>query len=233
MSLLRRVRGELSGALRSMRYDMGRRPVEPPAHGPDVTSTGMNTFGGHVLEPDPARRPPRRVPMVAAFGVLTIVAAAGAYLGVVRMLAQTPAAADTFPPGPAVTSTFTPNAGIGGGPATMTRPGTTLPKAADAVPGPTTAPAVAPDPADPTVARNASPIRTTNPTKGECACGFPPVPTPTAPATSPSTSPSGGPSDSPYPSDSGDPSPSETSATPSDSAEPSDSPQARHHRRHH
>jgi hypothetical protein len=253
MSLLRRVRAEVSGAMRSVRYDMGRRPAEPPADGPDVTSTGMNTFGGQLLlddRPQPAThrppRRPRRAVAVTVFGVLTVVGATGAYLGVVNglgsLLNETPAAADTFPPQPAMTATDTPNAGIGGGPGRAARPAATATPGATpgAIPGPG-APAgavpVAPvDPADPAAVvpghANMSPIRTTKPTKPECACDRPPAPTPTAPSTSTSTSPSGAPSDSPYPSQSGDPSPSETSATPSDSAEPSDSPQARHRRRH-
>ena len=80
MSVLRRVRAEVSGALRSVRYDMGRRPAEPPADGPDVTSTGMNTFGGLTAEESagtPKTRVPRRAVLVTALGVLTIVGAAG------------------------------------------------------------------------------------------------------------------------------------------------------------
>lgn len=253
MSLLRRVRAEMSGAMRSVRYDMGRRPAEPPADGPDVTSTGMNTFGGQLLlddRPQPAAhrppRRPRRAVAVTVFGVLTVVGATGAYLGVVNglgsLLNETPAAADTFPPQPAVTATDTPNAGIGGGPARVARPpAATAPGTIPGPGAPAGAAAVAPvdpaDPADPAAVipgrANVSPLRTTKPTKPECVCDRPPVPTPTAPSTPTSTSPSSAPSDSPYPSHSGDPSPSETSATPSDSAEPSDSPQARHRRRHH
>ncbi|HEX5199578.1 MAG TPA: hypothetical protein VFW27_06510, partial [Actinoplanes sp.] len=137
MSLLRRVRAEVSGALRSVRYDMGRRPVEPPAGGPDVTSTGMNTFGGPLrLDDDPSmpstgpathRRPraPRQAAAVSALAALTVLGAAGVYLAVVNglgsLLTETPASADTFPPRPAVTSPYTPNAGIGGGPAAAGR----------------------------------------------------------------------------------------------------------------
>jgi len=231
MSLLRRTRSEMAGAWRSVRYDMGRRPVEPPAGGPDVTSTGMSTFGGHVVEEFDAPRAgtpvraPRRAAAVTAFGMLTVLGAAGAYLGVVNglgsLLHESQAAAETVPPRPVVTSTFTPNAGIGRGPAKRKAP---APDGTTAVPDPATT-----EPPPLTTARNVSPIRTVKPTNPNCGCNHPPVPTPTAPASGPSPTPSAG----PYPSGSGDPDPSETSATPSGSAEPSDSPQPRHPRRRH
>jgi hypothetical protein len=245
MSLLRKARTELTGAVRSVRYDLGRRPVEPPAGGPDITSTGMSTFGGHLFEvqeqtPAPVRRGRRKAAAVTGLGVLTVVGAAGVYLGVVNglgsVLNETPAAAGTFSPPPAVTETFTPNTGIGRGPApeaprtTPAEPGATVDPVTAGAPG--AGPIDPAGPADPATTQNASPIRTTIPTKRECACGSPPVPTPTAPATTTSTSPSAGPSSSTSPSGSGDPSPSETSATPSESPEPSDSAQARHRRRH-
>lgn len=252
MSLLRKARSELSGAVRSVRYDLGRRPVEPPPGGPDVTSTGMSTFGGHLFEEPPVphvpvshaapSRRPRRAAAVTVFGVLTVVGATGAYLGVVNglgsLLDETPAAAGTFPPPPAATVTFTPNSGIGRGPA-ATGPRTTPPAVADAVPGPA-APPVAALPGqiaanDP--AGNASPMRTVpGAAKPESAGNPPPlpvpVPTPTAPASSSSPSPSASPSDSAGPTGPGSPDPGETSATPNDSAEPSDSPHARHRRYH-
>ncbi|WP_203783115.1 hypothetical protein [Paractinoplanes rishiriensis] len=230
MSLFRTMRSEAAGAWRSVRYDLGRRPVEPPADGPDVTSTGMNTFGGTAVEftARPAGRSPRRVAAVTVFGMLTVLGSAGAYLGVVHglgsLLHETPAAADTFPAPPAATTTYTPNAGLGAGPApTLTRraAAATLPVANTTVP------------ATRSSTPNASPIRTLNPTNPECgSCHFPPVPTPTAPSSVPSPTAS---SASPEPSDSTsvEPSPSETSATPSESAEPSHNPQDRHRRRHH
>jgi len=233
MSLLRTVRAEWSGALRSVRHDVNGRPVEPPSHGPDMTSTGMNTFGGLTAEENAGTaktRVPRRAVLVTALGVLTVVGAAGAYLGVVdglgSMLHTSQAEAGTVPSQPSVS----PNSGIGGGPIKTKNPVNPV----EVLPAPATtpAPAGAADPAAPAatakkaIARNASPIRTTNPAKGECGC-VPPVPTPTVPQSAPA------PSDSAYPSSSADPSPSESSATPSDSAEPSDSPQARHRRWHH
>jgi hypothetical protein len=237
MSLLRRVRAEWSGALRSMRYDMGRRPVEPSSHGPDVTSTGMNTFGGLATE-EPAVAPKagvrRRAALVTALGVLTVVGAAGAYLGVVRglgsVLNASQAEAGTVPSD----TTHSPNSGIGRGP-TKTENPINPSRLAPAPTGTPTeaAPGLAGRAATENTSApmtgnitNASPLRTKNPTKGECVCSAPPIPTPTAPATPDH----GGPSASPSPSDSAAPSPSETSATPGESATPSDSPQARHRR---
>jgi hypothetical protein len=260
MSLWRKARAELTGAVRSMQYDMGRRPVEPPSGGPDMTSTGMNTFGVQFVEdpsvtPTPAHaRRPRRTAAVTVLGVLTVVGAAGVYLGVVNglgsLLDGMPASADTLNPHPAVTMTFTPNSGLGRGPvaaAPMTTPaapapGTAAPGTAaagtaggvSAARGAGTAGAGAANPANPPAsARNTSPIRTTKPAKGECGCDSPPVPTPTAPAPSSSPSPTGDPTGTADPSEPASPDPSETSATPSDSAEPSYSWQDRHHRRHH
>jgi hypothetical protein len=237
MSLLRRTRTELEGAWRSVRYDMGRRPVTPPAGGPDMTSTGMNTFGGPIVveflpegpvpEPVPGRTP-RRAAVVTAFGVLTVVGAAGAYLGVVNgigsLMHETPAAAGTFPP--AVTATLTPNAGIGGVPS----PRTTAPPTAAAAPALVMTPAARHVPTGPP---NVSPLRTTKKTSPKCACQQPPVPTPTAPASpSPTSSPTGPTSTGPTGSDSASPEPSETSTTPSNSAEPSETPQDRRRHRH-
>ncbi|GAA2627795.1 hypothetical protein [Paractinoplanes durhamensis] len=233
MSLLRRVRTELTGAVRSVRYDMGRRPVEPPSGGPDMTSTGMNTFGGFTgfdihsqSLPVAQVRRPRRALAVTALGVLTVVGAVGAYLGVVSglgsLLGETPAAADTFPPQPAVTSVYTPNAGIGAGPAAgrTSAPRTRAAKARPAAPTPaTTDPVTMP-------ARKVSPIRTTKPAKTAVAGAHPPVPTPTVPSPSVSLSPSGSPSPSASVSS------SETSATPADSVEPGESPDSWYRRRH-
>jgi len=242
MSLLRRVRAEWSGALRSVRYDIGRRPVEPPSRGPDMTSTGMNTFGGLGIE-EPAEKPgqarvPKRAALVTALGVLTVVGAAGAYLGVVdglgAILNTSQAEAGTVPSAPGET-----NSGIGRGPTKAKNPinsaeapalapttpapaGLVAPAAATAPGAPGAGRATASGPGATTARQKTSPIRTTNP-----ANGLPPVPTPTVPESDPTPSASAGPSTS------AGPSPSETSATPTDSAEPSDSPQPRHRRWHH
>jgi hypothetical protein len=235
MSLLRRIRAELAGACRSVRYDLGRRPVAVSAHGPDVTSTGMNTFGGCDFD-EPSPRSPRRAAAVTALGILTVMGAAGAYLAVVNglgsLMRETPASADTFPPRPAVTSTITPVTGIGGGPAP--RHVATARPTTKAVPR-----RVAPQ-----SKRNVSPIRTTNPAS---LLAYPPVPTPTAPAppavtppppppgSNPSgvSKPSGGsrPSGGSESSD-GSPQPTESDATPGASTDTTETPQGRHRRRH-
>jgi len=121
MSVWRRTHKEAAGAWRSLRYDMGRRPADPPAGGPDVTSTGMNTFGGTSWDFDPGptempvagrmppprrrtprRRTPRRAVAVSSLGLLTVVGAAAAYLvavnGLVPIRDEGPAAAGTLPP---------------------------------------------------------------------------------------------------------------------------------------
>lgn len=215
MSLLRRIRAELAGACRSVRYDLGRRPAVPPAHGPDMTSTGLSTFGGYDRD-EPAPRPPRRAAAATALGVLTVVGAAGAYLCVVNglgsLLHETPASADTLPPRPAATGTREPVSGIGGGPrphhATAPRP------ASKAAPEPTVTTV-------PTVEKqNVSPVRT--PVRATRAVAHPPVPTPTAPA--PPTATAAGPSPSeetPEPSESA--SATASRPTPDETAEPSES----------
>ncbi|MFC3742735.1 hypothetical protein [Paractinoplanes deccanensis] len=253
MSLLRRTRTELAGAWRSLRYDMGRAPAEPPADGPDVTSTGMSTFGAipalAEAEPRPVpHRRPRRALAVTAFGTVTVAGAAGAYLAVVNglgsLLSETPAAADTFPARPAATANARAAAGpaaTGQQPSITTRP--VLPAEAPAA-GTTTAGAppapvagvggvtAATPPPPPSSVRTipASPMQTPRrPGRPECHCATPPpVPTPTAPTSSPSPTPSPSPSSS----TTVEPSPSETSATPGESVEPSPSWQGRRHRRH-
>jgi hypothetical protein len=259
MSLLRRTRTEVAGAWRSVRYDLGRRPVEPPAGGPDVTSTGMSTFGGAGLDLGaeaaagarhgaPATvRPRRRAVAVTALGVLTVLAATGAYLGVVNglgsLLHERPAAADTFPPAPGATATLTPNAGIGAGPP-GTRPVVGATAAADAAAAVPAASAVT---APPPAPGNTSPVRTIKPTNPECAiwahggsapgsgagakggsgagmqgygaCPKPPVPTPTAPTAAPSPTATPDESDAP-----GSPSPTASATVVPDPSETSATP---------
>ena len=239
MSLWRRTRSELTGAWRSFRYDLGRRPAEPPAAaGPDVTSTGMSTFGGQTGLDEPVshvprdgRRPPRRAVAVSAFGLLTVVGAAGAYLAVVNglgsLLNEETAAAGTLPPTPAATS----ESGIGSGPASRRPHARKLPAPAHApttagilaratVPGLTRATATPPT-------RPAGPTRTKKAVDRECHCAGPPVPTPAAPGfwLSPI------PSETPPTSDS--PAPGESSATPGESPEPSENRWSRHRKWHH
>lgn len=234
MSLWRRTRSEVAGVWRSLRYDLGRRPAEPPAEGPDVTSTGMCTFGGLADLGEPSsqispagRRPPRRAVAVSAFGLLTVVGAAGAYLAVVNglgsLLNEQSAAAGTLPPVPAATS----DSGIGSGPAVRRRPHARIAPAP--APAPTAAGRTAPGLARTMVAppaRPVGPVRRTKMASPACGCGQPPVPTPTAPTSSPSPTPS----ETASTSDS--PAPGESSATPGESPEPSTSAEGRHHRRH-
>ncbi|MCO8276099.1 hypothetical protein M1L60_36535 [Actinoplanes sp. TRM 88003] len=237
MSVLRRTRTEVAGAWRSLRYDLGREPVRPPAGGPDVTSTGMGTWGLEgLVEPDPAppARRPRRAVAMTVFGTLTVVGAAGAYLVVVNglgsLMTEQPAAADTLAPRVAVTTT------VGMGPssraATAGRTTVAVPRSPAGVAVPPPAPA-APQPpqaaAVPPPVQAKSPIRTTKPASPECHCE-PPVPTPTAPTSPPSPTPSLSPS--PSSSASAGPSPSE-SADASASPSPSRSWDGKRHRRHH
>jgi hypothetical protein len=229
MSLLRKTRAEVAGAWRSLRYDLGRRPAEPPADGPDVTSTGMSTFGVPMVtfteqSAVPVRRP-RRALAAGVFGMLTVAGAALAYLGVVNGLGspalERPAAAETVPaqpPAPHATS----DARVGPGPAPsrVVRPVGT-PGAVKRVPSPTE---ITPGRATPKSATVKKETKSTNP---HCVCGENlPIPTPTAPA-GPTPAPS---SASPSADASSQPSPSDASASPSDSGKPSESPRKRHRR---
>jgi hypothetical protein len=229
MRVWRRTRTELAGAWRSMRYDLGRRPAEPPADGPDVTSTGMNTFGGTAFDfgPEPIempvagrmpepRRSPRRAVAVSSLGLLTVVGAAGAYLvvvnGLLPMRDEGPAAAGTVPPATTAAIGRSPRV-----PRKVTGP-------TRAAPTPAVTRAVAPP--LPPAPRKVSPIRTEKPTNPIC-CVNPPVPTPTAPASSPSPTTSTPAEPTTSASASGDP-----SHSPSESPEPRKSPKPGHHRRH-
>jgi hypothetical protein len=246
MSLWRRTSSEVAGAWRSVRYDLGRRPAEPPADGPDVTSTGMCTFGGQAWDlgydgPEPTempvagrmpppRRPPRRAALVSAFGLLTVIGAAGAYLVVVNGLVpvrdEQPAAAGTFPAA-APPVEVTADSGIG--PSTPS-PRRHLPAASTVRPTPAAgaggaATAVPPEP----MVRRARPVRTVKRAGPECVCDHPPVPTPTAPASGPSPTPSAPVTVSPSVSPSG----GVTFGTPGESPEPVSRRKAGHHRWHH
>jgi hypothetical protein len=235
MSLLRKIRTEVAGTWRSLRYDFGRRPVEPPAGGPDVTSTGMSTFAVPAVtaytDSQVVARRPRRALTAGVFGVLTVAGAAAAYLGVVNGLGsltqERPAAAETLPARPAATS----KAQVGEGPSPSrvlppTTAGSTIAPAAVGAgvvvvgPGQAPQPGVTRQPKPPAVANKPA-----DPTNHDCDCGNPPVPTPTAPQAPTPTPSSASPSAE-------EPSPSESSAAPDASGEPSESPRGRH-RRHH
>ena len=211
MNLWRRFRTELSGAWRSLRYDLGRRPPAPDGgpwvDGPDVTYTGMSTFG----VPVPAdERPPRR-PLVAVAVVvlLAVVGAAASHVAVAgglgSLLRGKPAEPRPYPMAavPADTS-GTPAAGLGHAGGRLATPG--APPAATPPPG--TAAGESPD--EPAPATAAIPPETPEPPEN----GTPPVPTPTAPSTE--TRPSAGPSPSPAPSPSDSPSATPPSSPPDD-----------------
>lgn len=205
MSLWRNVRAEMAGAWRSVCYDLGRRPAGRGAAAPDVTSTGMNTFPGSLVDLDPpagppeeGSRPPRQFVAVAAFCGLAVCGAAGAYLAATTAFAGKMTDAPAEAPPPAVAAPRPPafeagpparagsHAGMGG-----------TPRRSHAA---TTAPAAPPSPAvvtstrtilvtPPPTRENTRPA-TPLPTSPDCDCDTPPVPTPTAPGASPSASPS-------------------------------------------
>jgi hypothetical protein len=234
MSLWRRTRNEMAGAWRSLRYDLGQRPADPPRpllDGPDVTSTGMSTFGGPVADDlptgydDELPRRPRRLLAVSAFGVLAVAGAGGSYYAVVHGLgsvlsAEKPAAAAAhpYPLAAAEPPAAAGNSGLGRGKAATGAGGagaapalTQLPTAAPGAPAPvaTVAPATRK-----TLTRRATTERTTRPVPPvTCDCLTPPVPTPTAPSTSPSPTPSPSPSPSASDSATAQPGPSESSST--------------------
>ncbi|WP_146246236.1 hypothetical protein [Actinoplanes xinjiangensis] len=210
MSLWRNVRSETAGAWRSLCYDLGWRPEPGAGAGPDVTSTGMNTFPGSLVDlPAEPRvdeaRPPRRFVTVAAFCALAMCGAAGSYLVATTAFAgrmtDTPVAAPAVaaapvPPrfeNPAPTATATgDSAGMG---RTPRKPHTTAPAPLPPVVTTTTR-IVVPPPPTREKTQPAAPV-TGSP---ECDCDTPPVPTPTVPEPSASVSAS--------PSSSADPSPS-------------------------
>ncbi|GIE54948.1 hypothetical protein BJY16_003222 [Actinoplanes octamycinicus] len=228
MSLWLRIRAELRGAWRSVKYDLGRRPAEP-ADGPDVTSTGLSTFPGSLMEwrtvpPETDARPPRRSVAVTVLCLVAACGAIGSYFLVTRGLstafadqtvaAPATAAAPAEPPPPPVQ----PTARLGA----VTHPRSTHPRttAADPARGPAHQPAQQPagrpaaavaEPGATVPGAPARPRRTSTP---ECDCVTPPVPTPTAPSPVGSTPPPVVPSTSA-------PAPTASSGSPSASTDPS------------
>ncbi|MFG1608240.1 hypothetical protein [Actinoplanes sp. NPDC049265] len=245
MTLWRKTRTEMAGAWRSLRYDLGRReepghepPVLRPGH-PDVTSTGMSTFGGVEETAWPGctagthRRPPRRLVAVTAFGALAVAGAAGSYLAVVNglggLLAEEPAAAEPYPlaiGGEPERDQVASNAGIGQGRAERPVPAPAMPAAAVA-PGVPVQKITQPAPLVTTVTKTVPVPNAPVPTSPACDCLEPPVPTPTdVPSSTPS--PDASEPEPPVPTDSA------SSPTPTDSAsgEPSASSESgRAHRR--
>ncbi|BCJ45380.1 hypothetical protein GCM10010168_86490 [Actinoplanes ianthinogenes] len=227
MSLWRRIRAELRGAWRSVKYDLGRRPSEP-VDGPDVTSTGLSTFPGSLMEwrtvpPETDAKPPRRFVAVTVLCLVAMLGAVGSYLLVARGLTsafadQTAAdqtAADQAAAAPALSAPAAeptpPTADATTRMGEVTHKRTTAPHATAAghQPG-------AIEPAAPADFRD-RPARPRTTTTPPCDCVTPPVPTPTAPSPAGSTPPP----DSPAPSD---PPSTGASASPGASTDPSPEP---------
>jgi hypothetical protein len=216
MSLWGKTRTEVAGALRSLRYDLDRRSEPAAPSGPDVTCTGMSTFGpitpselgtGYT---DELPRRPRRMLAVTGFAALAAAGAMGSYFLVVNGLSSGESAVavtqQVYPPAGETTA---PAAAAMGRAANRAHPATSK-KAVPAI-APTTAAAVTPprreQPVQVVAAPQPPPLK-------------PPVPTPTFPTPGPSTSPTPTPpaSPSPTPSDSaGAPvAPSPADSVPSD-----------------
>ena len=219
MTLWHRTRSEVAGAWRSLRYDLGRRetgqsgaPAGPRQTGfQDVTSTGLNTFGGaglHTSYGTQYTRRPRRTVAVTAFGTLAVAGAAGSYFAVVNglggILDEQPAGAEPYPlaaAAPEGTPAEDSNEGLGRGSAPSPRPvvANTAPGTIRTVPrtlATTDTPAgrdVAPSP------RRTRVDRTSPAVEPSSCCLAPPVPTPTAAPSTPYT-----PSPTPSPSASDD-----------------------------
>jgi hypothetical protein len=206
MSLWRNVRAEIAGAWRSVCYDLGRQLPARGAAGPDVTSTGMNTFPGTLAglglsagTPEDDDRPPRRFVAVAAFCALAACGAAGSYLVATTTFAgrmtdapavAPPVAVASMPPvseaGPPAKRNG--HAGMGGT-AHEPRAGAVAPPSPVVIT--TTRTVLATPPPTRENTHPAAPVASSP----DCDCDTPPVPTPTAPAPSvPSfASPSGSP----------------------------------------
>lgn len=250
MNLWRRVNTELAGAWRSLRYDLGRRPASPDGdeaadRGPEVTFTGMSTFGGafdqvSAYEPGTGYatgtgaaapggsefgRPPRRLAAVSVFVLLTLVGAAASYFAVVSglgsLLRDKPDVPQSYPvaAGAPADPGAGSAAGLGGARPAVKRPetGTPVPAATTTAPG---TPAVAGTTSAPaTRPAGSAAYQPAPPRRTPPEKGLtPPVPTPTAPAPT-ATGPS--PSPSPSPSASEPPSPAPTATGPSDDPRPS------------
>ena len=221
MSLWRSINNELSGAWRSLRYDLDRRSVRARDLG------SADRFAG---TPPPSGRPPRRFVAISAIGVVALIGAAGSGLAVVNGLgplpAEEPAAPQSFPlvaeAAPRLTA---PTAVRTTRKARSGRPAPTAPApkrrrtAVAATPVRPTTEATVPAP----VARPLPRIRITpttphtfaRPPSTPCVCTTPPMSAPTSPSSQ--MSPTGHPSitPSPFASSSATPEP-HRSDTPSD-----------------
>lgn len=270
MTLWRKARTEVAGAWRSVRYDLGRPEpdagergprggagpaVHPGTGGPDVTSTGLSTFGGAGLTGglrtsygDQLAPRPRRLAAVSAFGVLAVAGAAGSYFAVVNgigaLVGDQPEGAEPYPlaaEAPRAAEGELSNSGLGRGTAHPAGAPAIAPRTAPAEPAPdavrvlpTTAAAapvaprvVAPRPPRTTVAGKPA-------ARPTACCPNPPVPTPTVPVPTPH-SPSATPSPTPSAPDreeSPQPSESPSSAAPAGSDDTADSGERRARWRH-
>ncbi|KUL24941.1 hypothetical protein [Actinoplanes awajinensis] len=239
MSLWRRIRAELRGAWRSVKYDLGRRPAEH-TDGPDVTSTGLSTFPGSLMEwrtvpPETDARPPRRFVAVAAFCLVALVGAIGSYLVVTRSLSA------AFTEEPSAVAAAEPE--VDAAPTTAAAPAVKKTTKATAEAPPVTPATGGPtsrmgSPAGPrTTAPRATAHRTASPdehprprtTTPPCDCVTPPVPTPTAPSPAGSDPDPGSPAPS-GPDGSTSPAEPSASADPGPDDTPDDAPGERRHR---
>jgi hypothetical protein len=211
MSLWGKTRTEVAGAWRSLRYDLDRRTEPAAPSGPDVTCTGMSTFGpitpselgtGYT---DELPRRPRRMLAVTGFAALAAAGAMGSYFLVVNGLSSDESAVavtqQVYPPADETTA---PAAAAIGRAANRAHPSASR-KATPAI-APTTVAAVAPQ-------RRGQPVQVVAAPKPPPL--KPPVPTPTFPTPGPSKSTSPAPPASPSPTPSDSPS-SPVSPSPAD-----------------
>lgn len=153
---------EVSGAWRSFRYDLSRRPVRADDDAPtDVI----------YPEYEPAHRPRRRVIAATTFGALSLVGAAGTYFAVINGLSAL-ASEEAAPPDrlPAVVGSPSPSPTVRGVAAVpRPTPSRHVPPPAGGKPSPTGRGVL-----------GRAPVRPPGPSP-TCACVTPPVPTPTSP----------------------------------------------------
>ncbi|MFD0747538.1 hypothetical protein ACFQ1L_41350 [Phytohabitans flavus] len=160
---MRKVGPELSGAWRSFRYDLARRPARPAENAPTA-----------VIYPEyePATRPRRLVVAATTLGTLSLLGAAGTYFAVVTGLGAL-AGADNAPPDrlPVVAAVGSPTpTAQGGSPVPSPTPSRSVPVQAGGGAGPSPSGRAR---------LGRAPVRPApSPT---CACVTPPVPTRTSP----------------------------------------------------
>ncbi|MDQ7911436.1 hypothetical protein RB614_43810 [Phytohabitans sp. ZYX-F-186] len=158
---MRNVRRELSGAWRSLRYDLSRR-----------SARRLDEATTEVIYPDyePPRRPRRIVLTATTFGALSLAGAAGTYFAVVNGLSAL-ASEDTAPPNrlPAVAGQAASPGPTARGVAPVPSPTPSRGVPVRATPSPTGRGAL-----------GRATVRPPTPSPS-CACVTPPVPTPTSP----------------------------------------------------